>query len=317
MHVRAYLPRLVADTSALCDTSTGRPSRVSPVLSRSDYEGEIRHNEYLAVLMHKELWKPSSQASRCDIFLCSHKFSILEGRHHCRKCGGVFCTDCSTHFTTLLDTSNLPFLNPPHKSVSIYTYASPESPVYFVRVCDQCWDQIHGTKSPRSRSLQKKRIDAERREVNVNVNLNSPLDLGASFPETRDRYPSTLSSYRPLTRKPPRQTHTDPCVNSSSSKGSSTATSGGLELYPLRHASAICKANGGGRWQPKPRVEVVGVRIPGVMAAYEREIKHMEEEETTKHRPNPIVKHGDFQLRITKVVEPRGNVDGPFADATF
>lgn len=78
MHVRAYLPRLVADTSALCDTSTGRPSRVSPVLSRSDYEGEIRHNEYLAVLMHKELWKVRqfdliglSTCNQSDISLCS------------------------------------------------------------------------------------------------------------------------------------------------------------------------------------------------------------------------------------------------------
>ena len=45
-------------------------------------------------------WKPDSTRSNCKI--CKLKFSIFDRRHHCRKCGEVFCGKDS-NFTVRLD----------------------------------------------------------------------------------------------------------------------------------------------------------------------------------------------------------------------
>ncbi|KAG2364715.1 FYVE zinc finger-domain-containing protein [Suillus spraguei] len=113
------------------------------------YPASPRTNEHLAVLLPRSLWKPDSLASTCDNFYCHIKFSVLERRHHCRKCGGVFCHQCTTRSTHLLDVSNLDFLHPP-RNVPISNYDSPTSPVLVKKVCDDCWDQIHGCNSPRT-----------------------------------------------------------------------------------------------------------------------------------------------------------------------
>ncbi|KAI8998393.1 hypothetical protein BC832DRAFT_232986 [Gaertneriomyces semiglobifer] len=44
-------------------------------------------------------WKPDSEASTCD--LCGERFGFILRRHHCRRCGGVFCLSCSSHFVRL------------------------------------------------------------------------------------------------------------------------------------------------------------------------------------------------------------------------
>ena len=38
-------------------------------------------------------WKVDSAASQCDH--CSKKFSLFRRKHHCRRCGGIFCNGCS------------------------------------------------------------------------------------------------------------------------------------------------------------------------------------------------------------------------------
>lgn len=65
---------------------------------------------------------------------------------------------------------------------------------------------------------------------------------------------------------------------------------GELAAYPLRYASAICKATGGGRWEPKP-VNLVGYRPHGAKLPYEIELER-EEEEKRRLRENPIFKDG-------------------------
>jgi len=39
-------------------------------------------------------WVPDEQAQMCK--LCTSPFSVVVRRHHCRKCGQVFCHGCST-----------------------------------------------------------------------------------------------------------------------------------------------------------------------------------------------------------------------------
>ncbi|KAF7437263.1 hypothetical protein PC9H_004100 [Pleurotus ostreatus] len=132
----SQLSTLTASTSSSsADSSTSSSSSM-----------DLRANEHLAVLLPKHLWKEDALASACDNFYCRVRFSIFERRHHCRKCGSVFCAACTSHTTALLDTSSpfLPFTHPPHRT-PIAVYASKDSPVVEnARVCTACFDQIHG-----------------------------------------------------------------------------------------------------------------------------------------------------------------------------
>ena len=38
-------------------------------------------------------WKHDSEAESCD--RCKSSFNLLRRRHHCRRCGGIFCDTCS------------------------------------------------------------------------------------------------------------------------------------------------------------------------------------------------------------------------------
>lgn len=42
-------------------------------------------------------WKPDAEARQCDDSSCSKTFSFLERRHHCRRCGNVFCAEHASH----------------------------------------------------------------------------------------------------------------------------------------------------------------------------------------------------------------------------
>lgn len=50
----------------------------------------------------KEHWKPDADAVICDAPICQKSFSLFERRHHCRRCGYVFCNGHS-HYMVPLD----------------------------------------------------------------------------------------------------------------------------------------------------------------------------------------------------------------------
>lgn len=272
--------------------------------------------------------QPDSQTSRCDTFLCGKKFSMFERRHvrtpelnhavgapcssfhlqHCRKCGGIFCSACSTRSTLLLDTSNLPFINPP-RNVSITAFESSEAPVELARVCDECYDQIHG--SACSRQLRMKQRASS---LQWEADSNSTVSSTSSSPRTPPT-PLDGSAIAPMplpTRRPLHRSHTSPRVPTLPPP---PAVSEELAAYPLCHASAICKATGGGRWEPKPVVQWVGARPPGFKAQYEIEME-AEEAEQRRLKSNPIIRDGDFQLRAPREFEPR-SIGGPIKLSTF
>ncbi|KAI0369950.1 FYVE-domain-containing protein [Pilatotrama ljubarskyi] len=313
-----------------------------------------RQNEHLAVLLPKRLWKPDSQAAHCDTFLCRKAFSIFERRHHCRKCGGVFCGECSSRATPLLDTSKLSFLHPP-RNVPIALYNSPLSPVVDARVCDDCWDQIHGCKSPRSPVLSKlssNPIALVRESEASGSTTSSPSSVSSSIHTPPDGSPLSALAASTASRPSLRRTHTSPRIPSSPLRANTPVPAqsmahisdaelslGELDAYPLKRASSICKATGGGRWEPKPIPEYVAKRVPGCKAAYELELER-EAEERRRRRMNPVIKDGgecslwasgsvrvgvltcvgvcltDFQLRAPREVEPRSPA-GPITLSTF
>lgn len=72
---------------------------------------------------HAAVWVPDSEASTCMHCLKS-KFTALNRRHHCRKCGGVVCGNCSTKKFLLPAQSSKP-----------------------LRVCDNCYNVLSSGKT--------------------------------------------------------------------------------------------------------------------------------------------------------------------------
>ncbi|KAI0932862.1 hypothetical protein AcV5_004035 [Taiwanofungus camphoratus] len=319
----------IASSQDTCASSLGSSSLSPSLDSRScvsepgslpsTYESNrMRRNEHLAVLLPKRLWKPDAQASYCDIFLCHKKFSIWERRHHCRKCGGVFCAQCTMHMTALLDTSNLEFFHPP-RDVPIAAFDSPTSPVVPSRVCDDCWDQIHGARTPRFPMIKLSAPVAVLKDLKESDSSSSSVASSLSTPSDGSAF--IRRSIRRVQTSPriPASPLRSPIPMPQSVTGVHVADSepsfGELESYPLARASTICKASGGGRWKPEPCKNFVGYRIPGSKAAYEIELER-EEEEYRRRRTNPIIRDGDIQTRAPRELEPRSPA-GPIRFSTF
>ena len=190
--------------------------------------------------------------------------------------------------THLLDVSNLDFLHPP-RHVPIASFESPTSPVVLEKVCDDCWDQIHGlSRTPDSRPSTPLLVSSPSTSSSPSPTSSiyaSPIEPSPPSPNTSGtkRSPSQLS-----TRKLP-----FPSVITSaiSDLDPPQPSFGELDAYPLRRSSIICKATGGGRWEPKNSPPRIGLRIPGCKAPYEVEME-MEEQEERRRRLNPIVRDG-------------------------
>ncbi|KAJ6573883.1 FYVE zinc finger-domain-containing protein [Mycena vulgaris] len=273
-HARARLPRVLLLRALVLAVVLHDASIAS---TSSAPHPAPRPNEHLAVLLPKQLWKPDSHAAHCDNFYCRVPFAVFERRHHCRKCGGVFCAPCTARTTSLLDASNLAFLHPP-RNTPLAAFESPASPIITARVCDDCFDQIHGVRSPELPPAAPRR---------ANSLLSSPIALWTKSP--RPSAPSSPISASPETEPP------SPMV---------LARAPLPHLQPLAHAPQLARpvpaplpaparpralAAGGGRWEPAPEVPDPGTRVPiiGGKAPEER-----------RRRSNPVIRDGDFQYRF-------------------
>jgi len=63
-------------------------------------------------------WVPDQESSQC--MACKAGFTTIRRRHHCRKCGGLYCGACTT--------KRIPILNA--------GFSEP------VRVCDKCYSAL-------------------------------------------------------------------------------------------------------------------------------------------------------------------------------
>ena len=68
-----------------------------------------------------ELWVADASAKRC--FGCERKFQFARRRHHCRRCGGVFCGACTRN----------------HVGASDLLHSGDAAQKGRERVCDDCW----------------------------------------------------------------------------------------------------------------------------------------------------------------------------------
>ncbi|CAE6415637.1 unnamed protein product [Rhizoctonia solani] len=243
-------------------TQPASPSRpaLSLLITQMRPKYAVRPNERLAVLLPKSLWKPDNMADECDIWTCTTRFSLFERRHHCRKCGGVFCQACSSQQTLLLDTTDLPFFYPP---ADLSLADGPPGPMVNSRVCDDCHALIYGRPTPSSLASQSSTTDLP----GLSHSISSASSSSVPFPSrpSLSRTSSNLSSERARVRRNSAQ---QPRSSSSSVRSvnfnshpahrrtivpepPAPADLGVLATYPLRQPSAQCKANGGGLWQPR------------------------------------------------------------------
>ncbi|KAF7310399.1 FYVE-type domain-containing protein [Mycena chlorophos] len=307
--------------ASLCSTRSTCSDRSLESTSSLVVDITIRPNEHLAILLPRQRWKPDNDAAHCDNFDCRTPFNLVERRHHCRKCGGVFCQQCSNKATLLLDTTKLGFIHPP-RGMPLAAFAGPESPLRPARVCKDCYDQIHGLRpSPPSPIVRPPRRPASiisspmllfksptispapsapssppsRCDSPLAMSITSDVDLGPSL----TRSATTHSSFSRPRRTPLVRTSSLPYPGAPSPTGRPEQTFGELAAYPLRRASAVCKATGGGRWSPEPHTPDPGIRLPviGGKALYELEMER-EELDEMKRRSNPVLKHGAFQIRV-------------------
>ncbi|PPQ90433.1 hypothetical protein CVT25_014951 [Psilocybe cyanescens] len=334
-----------SDLPALDQSNDSASSSSSSLLDVQIHSPVDRPNEHLAVLLSKHLWKPDSSSSTCDNFYCRVPFSLFERKHHCRKCGGIFCGACTSRTTPLLDTSNLSFLQPP-RNVPLSAFESPLSPILDSRVCDDCWDQIHGCPTtPHTPEVTRPSFKrALSNPMSMLVFPRSPISPSSSSATDSATSVSPLDgfvapSFKRRTTHSLQQTPSSSSLNTQSSSNSAPNRSsrrvscrasqqplpqdlersyGELDAYPLRRSSTLCKASGGGRWEPKQSPVLAGYRIPvpGGKAPYEIQMEQ-EEQLERQRRQNPIVRDGAFQYRFPRDPEPIVLSRSPFNLSTF
>lgn len=291
---------LISDTPSFDDTSIVRPK------------------EHLAVLLPKHLWKvgavshldiipisnanaihlqPDSRAAFCETIACQKRFSLLERRHHCRKCGGIFCATCSSRTTSLLDTSNLDFIHPP-RGISIAQFASPISALYIARVCNACYEQLHGLSTSHSSEVSHA---AQRSSIDT-APLPAPPPLSCCTsprsssiiltpPESQPISPVIAAIRRPSFLCEPQSRISLQAPADYPEIPKATTPSGELDAYPLRVRSEVCKRTGGGRWTPKKHPVDSTACIPGRRPFWEVEMD-LEEERQRRARESQIVRDG-------------------------
>ena len=77
----------------------------------------------------RDHWKPDANAIVCDAPTCHKSFNLFERRHHCRRCGHVFC-NTDSHYLVPLD----------HRADF-----HPEG--NWSRACKHCWDRYNRWKA--------------------------------------------------------------------------------------------------------------------------------------------------------------------------
>lgn len=66
--------------------------------------------------IHGFQWESDEKVTMCKI--CTKEFNVARRKHHCRRCGGIFCNECSDN------------------KMPLPSWPKP------VRVCNTCFDQI-------------------------------------------------------------------------------------------------------------------------------------------------------------------------------
>lgn len=105
-HKRTYQPinstlsRMAStDSMKSFNSNTSLDSNSSPVSrGHSPYLGSKNGGENLRGEPTRKHWIKDESVFKCGIPSCSKVFNFFERRHHCRKCGGIYCKEHTSHF---------------------------------------------------------------------------------------------------------------------------------------------------------------------------------------------------------------------------
>lgn len=97
MYVPAVLRRTAGDEEAPSELVLLNDSIRSVELSFSVQLGASAPNPFRRLTPTRRHWLKDEQVSECGILACRKKFSFFERRHHCRRCGGIFCKEHTLH----------------------------------------------------------------------------------------------------------------------------------------------------------------------------------------------------------------------------
>ncbi|KAF4124117.1 FYVE zinc finger [Geosmithia morbida] len=103
-----------------------RLSRRSTADSAKCPEGHSHNHDIFPTVTDvptRDHWKPDHESSLCDDPTCKRTFSYFVRRHHCRRCGNIFCDQHSSLGVPLDQDANF----------------NPRAPLY--RTCEHCFDQ--------------------------------------------------------------------------------------------------------------------------------------------------------------------------------
>lgn len=86
--------------------------------------------------IEEAVWEEDSKVKNCPT--CNVKFTFFNRRHHCRKCGHIFCNKCSNNFCTFIPGSYV--IEPEDDGGKILVRNGIQ--FYKFRTCDQCYSEI-------------------------------------------------------------------------------------------------------------------------------------------------------------------------------
>lgn len=115
------------------------PEQLITALTRHGLTRPSVHTGLLLGLAAGARWRPDSESPKCQ--KCKKDFvqgMFTTGRHHCRRCGGLFCGTCSSKKADLAVA-----LSGKERGGVVDQYAT-EKNVKKARVCDACYQAVAG-----------------------------------------------------------------------------------------------------------------------------------------------------------------------------
>lgn len=116
----------------------------------------------------KDHWKLDSEAVGCNYQDCRSLFGLFERRHHCRRCGDIFCSKhCSNYFR--LDQ---------HAQFNMAGTLS--------RGCDRCLNELHEEKEKALHLKRNEMIAAKKKEFRNRIMTKQPQAMEGVLELSRD-----------------------------------------------------------------------------------------------------------------------------------
>ena len=93
-------------------------------------------------MVPRQQWVPDSKVTHCSLAGCGRQFSLRLRRHHCRRCGLVFCGEHSSHRVQIGPGADAG-PKPPEAGPSSDGAPAADEGQPLVRVCDACFEKLH------------------------------------------------------------------------------------------------------------------------------------------------------------------------------